>query len=154
MSARILLVTGSRVLASSMHEERAKALLAAYCEAYAPTLIVTGDADGPDDWAASWAIEHAIDLRIYALDGWVHTAGQLRRPWSKAPRAPGTFCDPLDRNAAMVRDVARQARRGATVQVVAIEADWSSTKGTAHTVGVARDCALPITHVRFELGRS
>jgi len=147
---RILLVTGSRVLASSMHEERAKALLAAYCEAYAPTLIVTGDADGPDDWAASWAIEHAIDLRIYALDGWVHTAGQLRRPWSKAPRAPGTFCDPLDRNAAMVREVAEQRAKGAHVEVFGLEAVWSSTRGTAHTLGKARAAGLAITRITFE----
>ena len=47
MSARILLVTGSRVLAAADYEQRACALLAAHAEHYAPTIVVCGDADAP-----------------------------------------------------------------------------------------------------------
>lgn len=150
MSARILLVTGSRVLVATTHEERAKALLAAYCEAHAPTMIVVGDADGPDEWAATWAATRNHDLRIYALDGWVHSAGKLLRPWSKEPRAPGTFCKPLDRNAVMVRETAEQRAKGAHVEALGLEALWSTTRGTAQTLGKARKAGLAITHITFE----
>lgn len=83
-----------------------------------------------------------LGVRIYGLDGFVkHADGARIRRWTESEGFT-----PLDRNAAMVRDVARQARRGATVQVVAIEADWSSTKGTAHTVGLARRAGLAMMH--------
>jgi hypothetical protein len=150
MSGRILLVTGSRVLVATTHEERAKAMLTAFCEAHAPTMIVVGDADGPDEWAATWAATRALDLRIYALDGWVHSASKLRRPWSKEPRAPGTFCKPLDRNAVMVRETAEQRAKGAHVEVVGLEALWSTTHGTAHTLGKAKEAGLAITRITFE----
>lgn len=153
MSTRILLVTGSRVLAAAMHEERARALLTAFCEAHAPTMVVVGDADGPDDWAASWAVEHAIDLRIYALDGWVHDGGKLLRSWSKASRAPGAFCSSLDRNAVMVREAAAQRERGAHVEAVALEASWSATHGTQHTIGLLRGQRVEITRITFERGK-
>lgn len=150
MTARILLVTGSRVLVATTHEERAKAMLTAFCEAHAPTMIVVGDADGPDDWAATWAATRNHDLRIYALDGWVHSAGTFRRPWSKASRAPGSFCDPLDRNAVMVSETAAQRAKGAHVEVLGLEALWSTTHGTAYTLDKARKAGLPITHITFE----
>lgn len=150
MSAHILLVTGSRVLASSMHEERARTLLHTALRGADPTLIVTGDADGPDDWAASWAAEHAIGLRIYALDGWVRDGGRLLRPWLKEPRDAGAFCRPLDRNAAMVRETAAQRERGAHVEAVALEASWSATHGTQHTIGLLRGQRVEITRITFE----
>lgn len=149
--SRILLVTGSRVLAASTHEERAKALLAAYCEAHAPTMIVVGDADGPDEWAATWAATRNRDLRIYALDGWVHSAGKLLRPWSKEPRAPGTFCKPLARNVAMVRETAEQRAKGAHVEALGLEAAWSATMGAAHTLAAARGAGLSITRIVFDV---
>lgn len=152
MSARLLLVTGSRVLAAADYEQRACALLAAHAEHYAPTIVVCGDADGPDSWAASWAVAHAIDLRIYALDGWVHSAGKLLRPWSKEPRDAATFCKPLDRNAAMVRETAAQRERGAHVEAVALEASWSATHGTQHTIGLLRGQRVEITRITFERG--
>lgn len=150
MSARILLVTGSRVLVASTHEERAKGLLHAAMLAVGPTLVVAGDADGPDEWAATWAAERGIDLRIYALDGWVHSAGKLLRPWAKEPGTPGVFRKPLARNVAMVRETAAQRANGAHVEAVGVEAAWSATMGTAHTLAAARGRGLSITRITFE----
>ncbi len=152
MTTRILLVTGSRALVASTHEERARALLHAAMLALGPTVVVTGDADGPDFWAATWAAERGIDLRVYALDGWVHSAGKLLRPWVKEPGTPGVFQRPLVRNMAMVREAARQIERNSHVEVLALEALWSTTKGTAQTLGKARKAGLPITRITF--GRS
>lgn len=98
MTSRILLVTGSRVLVATTHEERAKALLTAFCEAH----------------------------------------------------APGTFCKPLDRNAVMVRETAEQRAKGAHVEVLGLEALWSTTRGTAYTLDKARKAGLTITHITFE----
>lgn len=141
----ILLVTGSRVLEGSAHEREARALLRSLVELFSPSFVVAGDARGPDEWAMDIATSNDAALkytRIYGLDGFVRFAdGARMRRWTDAAEF-----SPLDRNAAMVRDVARQARRGATVQVVAIEADWSSTKGTAHTVGLARRAGLAMMH--------
>ena len=150
MSARILLVTGSRLLVASTHEERAKGLLAAFASSFSPSIVVAGDADGPDDWAATWAIEHACALRVYALDGWVHDGGKPLRPWDSALRETGTRRNPLDRNTAMVRGVTHQAMGGSVVEVLGLEAAWSATKGTAHTLAAARGRGLSITRITFE----
>ena len=156
--ARILLVTGSRALEGSASEEAAKAILHAVAGAFRPSVVVAGDARGPDDWAASWADVHGCALRIYALDGWVYNERRARaRQWScghEAERESKPHAWPLLRNRLMVRACAAQRAKGAVVEVLALEAEWSKSKGTAHTVGVARDCALPITHARIELGRS
>jgi len=148
MSARILLVTGSRVLAAADYEQRACALLAAFAEHYAPTIVVCGDADGPDSWAASWATSTGRGLRIYALDGWVYDEHAARfRRWSA-----GGANEPLDRNVAMAADVAWQRTKGVRVEVFGLEAVWSYTRGTAHTLGKARAAGLPITRITFERG--
>ena len=145
---RILLVTGSRVLAAADYEQRACALLAAFAEHYAPTIVVCGDADGPDSWAASWATSTGRGLRIYALDGWVYDEHAARfRRWSA-----GGANEPLDRNVVMVADVAWQRTKGVHVEAFGIEAVWSSTRGTAHTLGKARAAGLPITRITFERG--
>lgn len=144
MSARILLVTGSRALdgAPQPEHDQTRAVLRAVRETFAPTVIVSGGAIGPDSWAVESAIDAGLDARVYDLDGCVrNAAGKTLRMWTKAPRPT-----PLDRNAAMVRDVAREARRGATVRVIGLEAGWSATKGTAHTVRLALSAGLAVTH--------
>lgn len=150
MSTRILLVTGSRVLAAADYEQRACTLLATFAEHYAPTIVVCGDAAGPDSWAASWATSTGRGLRIYALDGWVYDREMARcRRWHLDKTTAPT---PLARNEAMVLGVAAQREHGARVEVFGLEAVWSSTRGTAHTLGKARAAGLPITRITFERG--
>ena len=149
MTARILLVTGSRAFASTTHDaprDRAQALLVAFCDIVAPSLIVCGDAEGPDDWAAMLAAHRNLDLRVYGLDGSVSDGGRVLRRWIPA-REPGHRFNPLDRNHAMVAETQAQRARGAHVELFAIEAAWSSTKGTAHTIAIARRWSLATTHV-------
>lgn len=152
MSGRILLVTGSRVLEGSAHEEAAKAILRAMADVLSPSVVVAGDAKGPDDWAASWVDDTArAALRIYALDGWVYDERRERkRLWRPADKGHAT---PLARNVAMVREVARQLDRGARVHVLGLEAKWSETQGTAHTLGAARAQGFEITRVTFEAAK-
>ena len=51
---------------------------------------------------------------------------------------------------AMVREVAAQQAKGATVSVLGLEACWSATHGTAHTLRHARECGLSIVRVSWE----
>lgn len=150
MTARILLVTGSRALDGSASESAARAVLTAIAETFSPSVVVAGDAKGPDDWAASWVDDTArAALRIYALDGWVYNERRERaRLWRPVDKGRAT---PLARNVAMVREVARQLDRVARVHVLGLEARWSETQGTAHTLGAARAQGFEITRVTFEV---
>ena len=152
MSARILLVTGSRALEGSAHEERARAILSAIVFSLSDgAVVVTGDARGPDEWAAHYAGSRLLSLhqRIYSLDGWVYDEqpAQLRR-WRAKYQGEST---PLARNVAMVAEVARQRDRGAEVLVLGLEAKWSATQGTAHTLAAARAQRFEITRVTFDM---
>lgn len=156
MSGRILLVTGSRALEGSAFADRARALLSCALRGLpGRSIVVTGDARGPDAWAAEFVTSEIVTsehlqlaLRVYALDGWVYDehAARLRR-WSA-----GGANEPLDRNVVMVADVAWQRTKGVHVEAFGIEAVWSSTRGTAHTLGKARAAGLPITRITFERG--
>ena len=151
MTSRILLVTGSRALEGSAYEAQARAVLAAYATAFAPSLVVAGDAGGPDAWAAEWvAATQGVGLRVYALDGGVYDehAARLRR-WPVLEETDGML-PPLRRNASMVWETAEQQRKGAVVEVFALHAAWSKTAGTLHTWSAARARGLRGTLVRFE----
>lgn len=146
--SRILLVTGSRALEGSDRESEAKTLLRATIEGFAPYFVVAGDARGPDEWAMDIVTSNDAALkytRIYGLDGFVRFAdGARMRRWTEDEKF-----SPLDRNAAMVADVAVQKSRGMTVRVFALEALWSATRGTAHTIARAKEHGLEVTHVTF-----
>ena len=152
MSARILPATGSPALDGSASESAARAVLTAIAETFSPSVVVAGDAKGPDDWAASWVDDTArAALRIYALDGWVYNERRERTPRPR-PFVEGRV-SPLARNVAMVREVARQLGRGARVHALGLEAKWSETQGTAHTLGAARAQGFEITRVTFEAAK-
>lgn len=148
MSTRILLVTGSRVLEGSAFEDRAKRLLSMTLHSLPEqSIVVVGDASGPDAWATEYASGLGIALRIYALDGWVYDRYMARcRRWHLDEKSEP---EPLPRNVAMVRGVAAQRPR-AHVEVLGLEALWSTTHGTAYTLDKAREAGLPITHITFE----
>lgn len=144
---RILLVTGSRALEGSDRVREAKTLLRATVESFGPTIVVAGDARGPDEWAIETAINGVAPLgvRIYGLDSYVKTAdGRDIRRWTEDEKF-----SPLDRNVAMVAEVAVQRDKGALVRVLALEALWSATRGTAHTIARAKEHGLEVTHVTF-----
>ena len=152
---RVLLVTGSRALVGSPYEERAKMMLAEHIERLCPSLVVAGDAPGPDSWAIDQAAAIYASTRIYGLDGLVRGAsGTVFQAWDPRSSWPApTRSNPLDRNAAMVRDVAELRAKGAHVEVLWLEAAWSATKGTAHTLAKARAAGLEITRIVFERGK-
>jgi len=149
--ARILLVTGSRALEDSAQEADARGLLRAFAEIAAPSVVVAGDARGPDEWAIEWAAMCGIPTRMWSLDGWIYDEHKARNvDWWKADKkrrgTESALPKPLQRNLAMVRSAAAKARWGAHVQVLALEASWSATKGTAHTAGLALRAGLAVVH--------
>jgi hypothetical protein len=150
---RILLVTGSRALVDSEYESDAVNVIRALVFAL-PSLafVVAGDATGPDAWAIDAATSSLLSLepRCYSCDGRVYLDRKRTKPrrrWSPTP------AHPLVRNAAMVREVAEHARdTGARVRVLALEAAWSETKGTTHTVRLAEEAGFEVTRVTFARG--
>lgn len=150
---RILLVTGSRVLVDSEYESDAVSIVRALVFALPDgAFVVAGDATGPDAWAldAATSSARALEPRCYSCDGRVYLDRQRTKPlrrWSPTP------VHPLVRNAAMVREVAEHARDiGASVRVLALEAAWSETKGTAHTARLAEEAGFEVTRVTFARG--
>lgn len=166
---RVLLVTGARSLADSPDAERwARALIAealAGCD-----LLIVGDADGPDAWALRAAWDHsnaegAFYVRRYITRGrhagWVVTEAEMRhRPWTsdvppqKGDPAEMTRAWYLLRNDAMVRSAQTLRNRGHAVEVLALldgrkpakpaPGEKRRTRGTEHTVGLARKAGLPV----------
>lgn len=150
----ILLVTGSRALVGSPHEADAHNVLASLVFSLpAESIVVTGDAPGPDQWATHYAGSGLLSLRqrVYRLDGGVYDErGEMPRRWDRGledKRSDKGW--PLERNRVMVHECAAALAKGhaSSVTVLALEASWSQTKGTAHTVGIARACGLALVHV-------
>lgn len=159
---RVLLITGARSLADSRDAERwARALIA---EALAGVdLLIVGDAEGPDAWAAEsvgrclvgeeWRGNDAECHRYLTRGrdaGWIVASGgredseqEYVARWTRIVRG----ATPLDRNAAMVRMAAGWRDRDADVRVLAfLDAlkPAGSTRGTEHTVGLARAAGLTV----------
>lgn len=150
IARRILLVTGSRALVDSEYESDAVNVIRALVFALSDgALVVAGDAIGPDAWALDDAASSllSLDPRCYSCDGRVYLDRKRTKPWRRWSPTPA---HPLVRNAAMVREVAEHARDAdARVRVLALEAAWSETKGTAHTVRLARQEGFEVTSVTF-----
>lgn len=143
----LVLVTGSRDLAGN---DAAHAWLIDRLDTIAPSVVVTGDARGPDAWAADWARENRAPLRCYDLAGWVTDAARVAQvAWT--PAAPpahdagralwGAWC--LHRDRVMVQHVAKRAGDYA-VTVLAARALWSKTNGTAFTIARAKTAGLDV----------
>lgn len=151
MDARVLLITGSRVLAGTISARAATRSRVAWAIAnYAPDLLVHGAAVGADELAEAEA--HALGLATLAFPaeaGRPLPTGEIAsdvlsdasqdREWTYPARKP------LARNAAMVdfcvhlRDVLH-----AKVAVLALHAPWSGTGGTQHTVELAKAARLRV----------
>lgn len=96
--------------------------------------ILTGGAEGPDQWATAWARRSDLPWSVMRPDGTRLDDGQVSR-WSPVPVYP------LTRNLAMVRVVAEHAHRGAAL-VVGFVDPASRKHGTDHTLRHARAAGL------------
>lgn len=149
---RVLLVTGSRSLATRpgaeawAHDHLRRALEGV-------DVLIVGDATGPDRWAVQEgddAVAH--EMRVYWTRG--RDAGCILVPTGDgevgyggrwAPRGASTH--PLQRNAAMVRDAAALASKGADVRCLALLDGLKgkgATRGTEHTAGLAERAGLTV----------
>ena len=153
---RVLLITGARSLATRPGAEAwARGLIAEAlvgCD-----LLIVGDADGPDAWGIEEASGRGIEVTSYACRGdnagWiVNAAARVQSLWSSVA---GTH--PLRRNAAMVRDAVRMRADGDDVLCLALldglkvdvpprngKPGERATRGTEHTVGLARAAGLTV----------
>lgn len=148
----LLLVTGSRALARNRGGTK-KSVAWAYdrCgEAIVgenrPDLVVAGDAEGPDTIACTVAgtVRPRILWRVFALDGWLYHCDVGLRRWRNVP-GPATW--PLSRNMAMVAAVVKARDAGWHVRVLGLVAPWSRTRGSDHTLGVAKRAGLEVTRL-------
>lgn len=148
MTGSVLLITGSRALAST--PEAATWARAQLTRVLTPRVsVVAGDAGGPDEWAQvmapGWATRWCLDGRIFArltLSG----SWQLEARWhsdpmpSRGDRA-GWKMLCLARDRAMVAHWAERAG----VSMLALVAPFSRTRGTQYTVARAREAGIPTT---------
>jgi len=150
VSARVLLVTGSRALTDTPQaEEWARTELAKRIGPATLDKVIAGDARGPDEWAheaapvgiwrSRWCLDGTVRYGLGASDWtearWLH--GDAPRPSSHDAWAQRA----LARNRAMVEHT---ARRPEGVRVLALLAPWSRTRGTQHTMRLAREHSLPV----------
>ena len=146
----IVVVTGSRSFSGN---SAARAWLRERLTALAPKLVVTGDAIGPDFWAAEWAAEFGVPCLVYGLDGAAFLIffenGEKRtvvQRWTeeKVP-ARGTFESrrwPLKRNDAMVAFAASRLPES-PVLVVGLPNPDATTQGTGYTLSAASRKGIP-----------
>lgn len=153
MTARVLLVTGSRALADTPAAEAwARAQIVDHCHhawwGKPPTLIVTGDARGPDTYAVEYARANHVPHERWGLDGYREQyrngGGIATRWWPEGTPQLHPKRWPLERNRRMVEGVAEMRVAGASVRVFSLTAAWARTQGTAHTVARAREAGLVV----------
>lgn len=154
----ILLVSGSRILADDERAARwARGFITrAWDEDPRPTVVVTGDARGPDTWARIEAVQRLVPFYCYASSGRiVGKDGKDFGRWTKhdppergANRAEWAAWL-LHRDRVMAQHVARRFREGATARVLALVHQASPTKGTDYTVGRCRALGLNVQREEY-----
>jgi hypothetical protein len=146
----LLLVTGARALTDTHAAATwAIALVRAAIDGLpADSGLYTGDARGPDAWAAACAAERGVHTVEYRLDGNRWHDGRPYAPWcvGEGVRAdPGSRRWPLERNRVMVGHAADLAHIALyDVRVLALLAPWARTHGTWHTATLASDAGLRV----------
>lgn len=142
MSARVLLVTGSRALSYTPAAEAwARDKLRAALDWWEPTLLVHGGCPrSPDVWAHGLA-ECAV--RVYFAGGRVEDHAARGASASVGTwLTPGDVAHPLMRNVRMVEAISMLRFESAEVLVVGLTAPWARTHGTEHTLARADDYGL------------
>jgi hypothetical protein len=148
--AHVLLISGSRSLADVFESEQWARRLVRETIAELPrgSLVVCGDACGPDAYAAEYAKLRRLALHQFCLDGWVQGDGSPFMWWTKPvpPRHdPARRRWPLVRNERMVRWAATHelnTGRFALRKILALVDPTSATRGTGHTARLAREAGL------------
>jgi hypothetical protein len=111
--------------------------------------VVAGDARGPDAWAHEVAFACEVEGEKWSLDGGVYRRTNWTwehvTEWANDAPPPdkGGKWWPLRRNRAMVAGFAEYARESKAF-VVALVARWATTRGTQHTMRLAREHGLPV----------
>ena len=150
MTARVLLVTGSRALSDTHAAEVwARGMLRERITREIVDSVVAGDARGPDEWAheiappglwcARWCLDGAVLCSLGS--NWHEEARWLVRGVPRPSTSEAWVQRALARNRAMVEHA---ARRPEGVRVLALLAPWSRTRGTQHTMRLAREHSLPV----------
>lgn len=150
MTARVLLVTGSRALTDTPQAEAwACGELAKRITREAVDSVVAGDARGPDEWAhevaapgiwcARWCLDGAVLCSL--VSNWHEEARWLVRDVVRPSTREAWAQRALARNKAMVEHA---AMRPEGVRVLALLAPWSRTRGTQHTMRLAREHGLSV----------
>ena len=163
---RVLLITGPRSLAD---DPAAEAWARGEIRSALPgvDLVVVGDArEGVDPWAWDEAATPERPVRVYRTRGphagciWIAGEREFERWTTVAP--PSNAAEYWEwarwlksRNAAMVRDIAAMRDAGHDVRVLALldgrkpavvkPGEDRPTRGTEHTVGLARAAGLTVT---------
>ena len=141
-----LLVTGSRALADTPQARwwAVRQILAALSELPYGSVLVTGDASGPDTWARDLARCAAGLVVVFGRGGWADD-GRASWRWTDDPRVPQTPAAWRDRllarDRAMVQWVAgREGER----RCLALVAPWSATYGTLYTARHAKAAGITV----------
>jgi hypothetical protein len=156
----VLLVTGSRALtAYPWSVEWAVAQLRAEITGTGrqpPDRVVTGDALGPDTWAADTATAAGVLVTRWTLGGEVQQRepGRLGRWYMREHWCPPHEVPPVGQRGAWRSQCLRRDREmvlavgggryGTPARVLALVAPWSRTRGTAYTARLAREAGLPV----------
>lgn len=149
---RALLVTGSRALADDReaHQWAWETLIREFYR-WRPDLVLNGGARGPDAWSSRLARIVGVPCYELLLDGTVGVVGAPHADYApgRDGRWHSTAADPLTRNRALVTACDELVTQLATVRVLALLSPDSSTRGTAHTVGLARRAGLEVAEEHF-----
>ena len=150
MTARVLLVTGSRALSDTHAAEVwARGMLRERITREIVDSVVAGDARGPDEWAHEIAAKASLRHDRWCLGGDVvtrygdgHYDGRWLPKGTPIPTTHDAWAQrALARNRAMVEHAALKPE---SVRVLALLAPWSRTRGTQHTMRLAREHSLPV----------
>ena len=156
----VLLVTGSRALTAypwavtwAVAQLRGEITRTGHAP---PDRLVTGDAIGPDTWAADTSTAAGVLVTRWTIAGEVQQreGGRLGRWYLSGHWCPPHEVPPsgqrgawrsqcLRRDREMVRAVG-EGRYGLPARVLALVAPWSRTRGTAWTAHIAREAGLPV----------
>lgn len=153
--ASALLVCGSRSLARDTDmlawvTDTLRAVLSPR-----PDLLVHGGARGPDEMADAEAARVQVpDILTFYPNGTLRwrRVGSLpvHATYSESQWSYASDPGPLARNRAMVTYLADAARRGFTVRVVGLVDATSATRGTDHTLRLARAAGLTVERLVWE----
>ncbi len=154
------MVVVARAVAGLGHDDQGSEVRSKYQTAAAglgagpgPRVVLTGGCPrGPDRYATIVAAGEGLGVRVveYRLDGrrWELAPGtplgRLAAPgaWSSRPWRDGPATHPHERNRALVAAAGRALAAGWSVQVLAVLAPWSPTRGAYVTAELAEAAGL------------